>query len=138
MVKKILSKLLENKMLSFFLIILFFEIFTLLFKINNSLSFKKDIFSENAQAISIFNNSQKSLINSESNNLSAIKLVFGTYGRKNTEILEFILYDTFGKILRTSKIETKNLIDNKEYIVKFKEIHDSKNKKYSSNDFLLK
>lgn len=131
MVKKILSKLLENKMLSFFLIILLFEIFTLLFKINNSLSFKKDIFSENAQAISIFNNSQKSLINSESNNLSAIKLVFGTYGRKNTEILEFILYDTFGKILRTSKIETKNLIDNKEYIVKFKEIHDSKNKKYS-------
>ena len=99
MVKKILSKLLENKMLSFFLIILLFEIFTLLFKINNSLSFKKDIFSENAQAISIFNNSQKSLINSESNNLSAIKLVFGTYGRKNTEILEFILYDTFGKIL---------------------------------------
>ena len=130
MIRKILNKLMKNKMLSFFLIILILEICNLLFKISNNLSFTKNISLQNSQIVSIFNNSQKSLIEPKFNNLSAIKFVFGTYKRKNTEILEFILYDVSGKILRTAKIETKNLRDNKEYIIKFKDIHDSKNKKY--------
>jgi len=130
MKKNLLEKLIKNKMISFFLIILILEIFTLLSKINNSLSFTKSLSTSNTQVISIFDNNPKSWINSKFNNLSALKFIFGTYNRKNTEILNFILYDDSGKILRTSTIEAKNLIDNKEHVVKFKEIKNSKNKKY--------
>lgn len=130
MIYEPINKLLKNKLLFLFLLILIIETSLLLSKINENLEFSKTLSSNETQAISVFNNNLKYLITPKFNNLAAIKFVFGTYKRKNTEILEFYLYDDAGNIVRKSQIDTKNLKDNKEYILKFKKITNSKDKKY--------
>ena len=126
-----LKKILKQKFLYLLFFVLILEIMTLIPKINKSLSFDKILSTEGAYAENIFSsNVQKYLINSKFNNLSSIKFIFGTYKRKNTEILEFNLYNSEGKVVRTKKLDTRFLVDNQENILKFKKIKDSKNKNY--------
>ena len=118
-----LKKILKQKFLYLLFFVLILEIMMLIPKINKSLSFDKILSTEGAYAENIFSsNVQKYLINSKFNNLSSIKFIFGTYKRKNTEILEFNLYNSEGKVVRTKKLDTRFLVDNQESILKFKKI----------------
>ena len=127
---KLTNRVLKNKFLFLFLLILTIETSLLLIKINQKLEFSKILSINEAQAISIFNSNNKYSIDSKFNNLAAIKFIFGTYKRENTEILQFYLYDDTGKVIRMSQISAKTLKDNEEYILKFRKIKDSKGKKY--------
>ena len=127
---KLFNLLIKNKFLCLLIIILTLEIFILLPKMNKELAFTQILSTQEAKPESLFRDNKKYNLNSKFNNLSAIKFIFGTYERKNEEILEFKLYDDKGVLLRTQQIKTKDLEDNQEYILKFKDIKNSKNKNY--------
>jgi hypothetical protein len=121
----------KNKYILLFIVILIFEILFLIPKINNNLIFNNKISLKNAIPINILKKPvQKYQINSNFKNLSGIKFIFGTYERENDERLEFDLYNDKYEKIYTTEIDAKKLKDNSEYIVKFKKIKESKNKKY--------
>ena len=131
MFHKLKLGLLKNKYTVFLIIILIIEICFLIPKVNDNLNFSNKFSTKNPKPINIFRYPiLKYPINSTFKNFSGIKLSFGTYMRKNREILEFNLYDDQNKKIYSTQINSENLEDNGEYTIKFNSIKESKNKKY--------
>ena len=131
MFHKLKLGLLKNKYTVFLIIILIIEICFLIPKVNDNLNFSNKFSTKNSKPINIFRYPiLKYPINSTFKNFSGIKLSFGTYMRKNREILEFNLYDDQNKKIYSTQINSENLEDNGEYTIKFNSIKESKNKKY--------
>ena len=124
-------RLSKKKYVLFLVIILIIEICFLIPKINKNLNFNNQFSTENSKPVNIFRYPiLKYPINSTFKNFSGIKFIFGTYMRKNRETLEFNLYDDQNKKIYSTKIDSETLEDNSEYIIKFNNIKESKNKKY--------
>lgn len=81
---------------------------------------------------------RKNFIFSNENNLSGIKLKFGTYNRKNTNRLIFKLYDAnSNKEIRRVRLNAENFDNNHPYNIEFSSIKNSKSRYYYFKIFAL-
>ena len=116
------------------LIILVIETFLIIGEINNKVSYTKDIIPEQNQIIGELNKNnnreRKQKIYSPYNNLKSIKIIVGTYQRENIDNVKFELYEENGNKLREKIINTKELLDNKPYEIRFGTLKNSKGKNY--------
>lgn len=118
--------------LVFSIILVIFSFITVININNGNVGYSEEFFQTNIVSEELHRNKEKKQkIYSEMNNLSGIKIKFGTYKRKNTDIIVFELYDSItNKRIRKKTIKTNKLIDNADYNIEFKAIKNSKDKDY--------
>ena len=80
--------------LVFSIILVIFSFITVININNGNVGYSEEFFQTNIVSEELHRNKEKKQkIYSEMNNLSGIKIKFGTYKRKNTDIIVFELYD---------------------------------------------